>query len=116
MQLIEDYTMGVKTVLVRHVSRQHLVGAVGGQVGDLLLRFQYLHPLGERRAEPHHIHSHIKDDLCLIAIGGAAIYLGPFLAVPAQEQQRHSGCKLTFTLFLRYLDVRRIELAVAVGL
>ena len=86
MQLIEDHAVGIETVLVRHIRRKHLVGAVGGQVGDLLLGLQNLYPFGECRTEPHHIHRHIKHNLCLVTVGGAAIHLGPFLAVPAQEQ------------------------------
>ena len=116
MQLIKNHTVGIKAMLVRHICRQHLVGGVGRQIGDLLLGFQDLYPLGKRWAEPHHIHRHIKDNLRLVAVSGTAIYLGTLLAVPAQEQERHSGGKLRFALFLRYLDVRRIELPIAVGL
>ena len=116
MQLIEDHAVGVKAVLVCHIRRQHLVGGVGGQIGNLLLGFQYLHPLGKRRAEPHHIHRHIEHDLCLVAVGGTPIHLGPFFSIPAEEQQRHSGGKLRLSLFLGDLDIRRIELTVTVGL
>ena len=116
MQLIEDHAVGVKAVLVCHIRRQHLVGGVGGQIGNLLLGFQYLHPLGKRRAEPHHIHRHIKHNLCLVAVCGASIHLGPFLAIPAEEQERHSGGKFRLALLLWDLDIRRVELAVTVGL
>ena len=116
MKFIEDHAVGIEAMLVRYICRQHLVGTVGGQISDLLLGLQDFHPLGKRRAEPHHIHRHVKDDLCLVAVGGTAIHLGPFLAVPAQEQERHSGGKLRLALFLRDLNVRRIELAVAVRL
>ena len=85
MQLVENHAVGIEAVLVCHIRRKHLVGGVGGKIGDLLLGLQYLHTLGERRAEPHHIHRHIKHNLCLVTVGGAAIHLRPFLTVPAQK-------------------------------
>ena len=94
MQLVKDDAVGIEAVLVRHVSGKHLVGTVGGQIGDLLLRFQYLHPLTERWGEPHHVHRHVKDDLRLVAVGGAAVHLGPLLSVTAQKQKRHGSSKL----------------------
>ena len=116
MQLVKDHPVGIKAVLVRHICRQYLVGGVGRQIGDLLLRFQYFYTLGKCRAEPHHIHRHIKDDLGLVTVGSTPIHLSTLLAVPAKEQERHSSGKLGFALFLRDLDVGRVELPVAVGL
>src|SRR5699024_12765195 len=58
-------------------------------------------PFGECWAEPHHIHRHIKHNLGLVTVGGTPIHLGPFLAIPAQEQERHSGGKLRLPLLDR---------------
>ena len=115
MKLIKDHAVGIEAVLVRHVRRKHLVGAAGRQILDLLLRFQYLDPLGKRRTEPHHIYSYVKDYLSLVAVGGAAVDLGAFLVVPAGEEQRNGGGKFGFALFLRNLNVGGIELPVTVG-
>ena len=51
VQLIKNNAVGIETVLVRHICRQHLVGTVGGQIGYLFLRLQYLHALGKCRAD-----------------------------------------------------------------
>jgi hypothetical protein len=73
VQLIEDNAVGIEAVLVCHIGGQHLVEAVRRQVFEPLLRFEYLHALAECRAEPHHIDCHVKDDLGLIAVSGAAV-------------------------------------------
>ena len=114
VQLVENNAVSVEAVLVRHIRRQNLVGTVGRFVDELLLRLQYLHALGQRRTEPHHVHRHVKYDLRLVAVGGAAVHLGTFLSVSAGEEKRDGGGKLRLALFFSYLDVRRIELAVSI--
>ena len=94
VQLIKDHAVGIKAMLIRHIRRKHLVGTVCGKVGNLFLGLQNLYPFGECRAEPHHIHRHIKHDLRLVPVSSAAIHLGPLLAISAQKQERHSCGKL----------------------
>ena len=93
MQLIENDTVGVESVLVCHIRRQHLIGAIGREIGDLLLGFQDFHPFGKRRAEPHHIHRHIKHNTCLLTVTCTAVYFCTPFTVTACKIQRHSCCK-----------------------
>ena len=37
VELIKNNAVGIETVLVRHIRRKHLVGAVDGQIGYLFL-------------------------------------------------------------------------------
>lgn len=62
----------------------------------------------------HHVYGNIEYDLCLVTVCGIAVHLGKFLTVSTEEKQCHSRRKFALALFLRYLDIRRVELAVAV--
>nr|DAV87625.1 MAG TPA: hypothetical protein [Caudoviricetes sp.] len=116
VQLIKDNAVGVEAVLVGNIGGQYLVEAVGGQIGQPLLRFLDFHTLGESRTEPDHIHCHIKHDLCLVAVGGTAVHLGTFLTVTAGQQKSDCGGKLGFALLLWNFNVGGVELTVAIGL
>ena len=116
VQLIKNHAVDVEAMLGVGLSREHLVEAVGGMVNDALLGREDLDPLGERRTHLHHIRRYLKNNGCLLAVGSAAIHLGAFLTVPAGEKKRHCSGQLRLALFLRYLDVRRIELPIAVVL
>lgn len=58
----------------------------------------------------------IEHDGRLLAVSGASVDLGAFLAVPTGQKQGHGSGQLGFALFLGNLNVCGIELAVAVGL
>lgn len=107
--------MCVEAVLVRNVRREHLAGTSCGQVLDLFLRFQYLDALGECRTEPHHVHRNVKDDCCLVSVGGTAVDFGAFLAI-SQVSRSAMAVAVQTCLLCGYLDVCRVELPSAVGL
>ena len=116
VQLIEHHAVGVETVFVADIGGEHLVDTARWLINEPLLGIQYLDPLGECRADPHHIRRHIENNGCLLTVGSTAVHLGAFLAVAASEQERHRGGKLRLALFLGNLDICRVELPVAVGL
>jgi hypothetical protein len=116
VQLVKDHPVDVESVLAVCLRRQHLVKTVGGLVDDAFLRGQDLHPLGEGRTHLHHIGGNLEYDGCLLAVGGAAVDLGPLLTVPTGEQQSDSGGEFALAHLLGNLDVGGVELAVSVGL
>ena len=116
VEFVKYHAMGIEAVLVAHISGQHLVDAPGGLVDNALLGVENFDSLIQRRAHPHHIRSHIEHDGRLLAVSGASVDLGAFLAVPAGQKQGHGSGQLGFALFLGNLNVCGIELAVAVGL
>ena len=116
VQLVKYNAVGVETVLITDIGREHLVDTARWLINEPFLGIQYLDPLGERRTHPHHIRRHIENDGCLLTVGGAAVHLGTFLAVTAGKQERHRSGKLGFALLLGNFNVCRIELSVPVGL
>ena len=116
VQLVEDHAVDVEAVLGVGLGGEHLIEAVRRLVDDPLLGGQYLDTPVQRRAHPYHVSSHVEDDGGLLAVGGAAVDLGAFLAVAAAQEQGDSGGELAFPHLLGDLDVGRVELPVAVGL
>ena len=116
VQLVEDYAVDVEAVLRICFRRQHLVEAVRRRVNDPLLGGENLHALAERRAHSHHISGHLKHDAGLLAVGGAAVYLGALLAVTTAKQKSDGSCQLALSILLRDLHIGGVELPVAVGL
>ena len=116
VQLIEHHAVGVETVLITDICGEHLVDTARWLIDEPLLGIQYLDPLGECRAHPHHVSRHIENDGCLLTVGGTAVDLGAFLSVTAGEQKRHGSGKFRFALLLGNLDVGCVELPIAVGL
>ena len=116
MELIEDHSVGIETVLVGHIRRQDFVFAVGRIIYDGTCGLVDGNVPFESRAEHHHIHSYIKYDLGLIDIGSTAIDLGSLFAVRAGKIQRDGGSKLGLAHLLRDLHIGRRKLPVAVWL
>ena len=116
VQLVEDDPVDVEAVLRVSLGGQHLVEAVRRDEDDPLVRGEDPAPLAQRRAHTDHVGGHLEDDRGLLSVGGAAVYLGPLLAVPAKEVQRDGRRELGLPLLLGDLDVGRVELSVAVRL
>ena len=116
VQLIEHHAVGIETVLVAHIGREHLVDTARWLIDEPLLGIQYLDPFGECRTHPHHICRHIEHDGCLLTVGGTAIDLGAFLTIAAGEQKSYRSGKLGLALLFRNFNVCCIELSVSVGL
>ena len=116
VQLVKDNPVDVESVLAVRFRRKHLIEGVGRRVDDAFGRGEDFDSLGESWTHPHHIRSHIEHDPGLLAVGGTAVDLGPFLAVPAAEQEGDSGSEFALAHLLRDFDVGCVELAVAVGL
>ena len=94
VQLVEYHTVGVETVFVADIGREHLVDTARWLINEPLLGIQYLDPLGERRTHPHHVSRHIENDGCLLTVGGTAVDLGAFLSVTAAKEQGDSSGQL----------------------
>ena len=75
-----------------------------------------LDPFGERQTHPHPIPRHIEHDSRLLAVGGAAIDLGPLLAIAAGEQKGHSRREFALAPLFRDLNIGGVELPIAIGL
>ena len=116
MQLIEYDPARVEAMLVRNISRQHLVFAVGRIVDDRPCRFLYRHTVPECFAQHHHVHRHIEHDLCLVDICSTGIYFRSLLTVSAGQIQGYGSRKLTLAHLLRDLHIGSRELSVAVWL
>ena len=114
MQLIKNDSVCIEAVLVRHIRRKHLIGTVCRNVGDLLLRFQYLAPLFQCRTEPYHIDRYIKYDFCLVTVGSTAVDFRSLLSVTTEEKQGNRSRQFRLSIFLWNLDVGGVELTVAV--
>ena len=116
VELVKYHAMGIEAVLVSHISGQHLIDAPGGLVDDALLGVENFDSLIKGGTHPHHIRSHIEHDGRLLAVSGASVDLGAFLAVPAGQQKRDGGSQFGLALLLGNLNVCGIELPIAVGL
>lgn len=116
VQLIEHHAVGIETVFVAHISREHLVDTARWLINEPFLGIQYLDPFGERRTHPHHIRRHVENDGRLLTVSGAAVHFGSFLSVTAGKQKCHRSRKLGLALFLGNLNVCRVELPIAVRL
>ena len=81
VQLIKDYSVCIKAMLVCNIRRQNLVGTVGRLIDDLLLRFQYLHSFHKSRAEPYHINGNIKYDFCLVSVCCTSVHFCSFFSI-----------------------------------
>ena len=103
-------------MLVADIGGEHLVDTARWLINEPLLGIQYLDPLGECWAHPHHISRHIENDGRLLTVRSTAIDFGSFLSVTAGEQKCHRSGKLGLALLFRNFDVGRIELPIAVGL
>ena len=114
VQLVEDYSGDVQPVFCGYFRRQNLIEAVGRLEQDPVRGLDDLAALHQGRAELDHVHSHIEDDLSLQAVSCTSINLCPLLSVCAEQKERDRCRELTLSLFLRYLDVGRVELAVSV--
>ena len=114
MQLIEDNSVGIEAMLIRHVRRQHFVFAVGRIVDDGTGGLVDGDAVLQRWAKHNHIHSHIKHNLGLIDIGSTAINFSTLLTVCTCKVQRNSGGKLRLAHFLWYLYIGCCKLPVAV--
>ena len=116
VQLVKHHAVGVETVLVADIGREHLVDTARWLINEPLLGIQYLDPLGECRTHPYHVSRHIENDGRLLTVRSTAIDFGSFLSVTAGEQKCHRSGKLRFALLLGDLDVGGVELPIAVGL
>ena len=114
MKLIEDDTVGIEAVLIRHICRQHLVLAVGRVVDDGTGGLVDGDAVLQRWAKHHHIHCHIKYNLGLIDIGGTAIDFSTLFTVCTGKVQRNGSGKLRLAHFLWYLYIGCCKLPVAV--
>ena len=114
VKLIKHHAVDIETVLGICLGGQYLIKTVRRKVDNPLLRGENLHPLPESWAHAHHVGRNVKDDAGLLAVSGAAIHLGAFLAVPAAKKQCNGGGKLALPLLLRYFDVRHVELPIPV--
>ena len=116
VELVEHHAVNVEAVLRVRLGGEHLVKAVRRQIHHALLRREDFHTPRKRRTHPHHVRRDLEHDARLLPVGGAAIHLGALLPVTAAKQKRNGCGQLTLPLLLRNLDVRRVELAVAVRL
>ena len=116
MQLVKHHAVGVETVLVANIRRKHLVDTARWLIDEPFLGIQYLHSFCQCWTHPHHVGGYIKNDGCLLTVGGTTVDLGAFLAVTAGQQKCNSGSQFGLALFLWDLDVCGIKLAIAVGL
>ena len=116
VQLIEYNAVGIEAVLVRNVCRQNLIFALGRQILNGLLGFGDFHPFFQSRTEANHVHGNIKDDFCLIAVGGTAVDFGSLFTVTTKEKQSDSRCEFAFAVLFRHFDKGGVELSVSVCL
>lgn len=86
MQLIKYHAMGIETMLVTYIGRQHLIDAPRGQIDQSLLRIKNFDSFCQSRTHPHHVGGNIENNGCLLTIGGTAIHFGSLLTVTAGQQ------------------------------
>ena len=114
MQFIKHNPVNIKAMFGISFCRKHLIKAVGRDVHNTLLWGQDFHSLGKGRTHSYHIGSHIKYNGSLLAVGSTAVNLGTFFAITTGEQQGNRSGKFWFAIFLRNLNVSRVELPIAV--
>ena len=116
MQLIKDHSVDIKSMFAVCLRGQYLIKTVGRLINDPLLGSQDLYPPVQRRAHPHHIRRHLKNNGGLLSVSGTAIHFRAFLPIAAAEQKGYRCSQFGFPLLLRDLNVRGIKLPVSIRL
>ena len=93
--------------------RQHLIESGVAVVDDTFGRRHDLAAFHECRCHLHHLVGNVKDDGCLLTVGGSAIDFCGGLVIGKQQIQCHRSGQLGLAVFLADLDIRRAELTVA---
>ena len=83
MQLIENNSADIESVLGVGFRRQHLIKAVCRLINDAFGSGQNFDALVQGRAHPYHVGGNIKNDGGLLSVGGTAVNLRTFLTVAA---------------------------------
>ena len=111
VKFIKDHAVGIKTMLIRHIRRKHLVVVEGGKVGDLLLGFK-IFTLGKRRK--NRTISTATSNTIFAWLRSAAQPYTSARSSPSPHRSRSATAAASsdLPLFLRYLNVRRVELPV----
>ena len=67
VELIKNYAVGVETVLIANISRQHLINTARRFIYQLFMELRIL-TLLLKKTHPNHIGSNIKNNGCLVSI------------------------------------------------
>ena len=116
VELVEHHAVDVEAMLRIRLGGEDLIKAVRRKVHHALLRCEDFHAPRKRRAHPYHVRRDLEHDARLLPVGGAAIHFGTLLPITTTKEQRDGRSQLRLALLFRNLDVRRVELAVAVRL
>ena len=113
MDLIQHKPGHVQAMLRTDFRRQYLIESGIAVVHDTLSCRHDLAAFHESRGHLHHLVGNVKDDGCLLAVGGCAIDFCGGLVIGKQQIQCHRSGQLRLAVFLADLHIRRAELAVA---
>ena len=113
MNLIQHQTRRIQAVLRADFGRQDLVKSCIAVIHDTLRCRHNLAPLQECRCHLHHLVGDIKDDGCLLAVGGSTIDFGRGFVIGKEQIQSYRSGKFGFAVLLTDFDISRAELTVS---